>query len=354
MPPLLQFVIRRFFVIPLSLLFITMLLYGGIMLTPTDARARLYLPPGKGGARATQAVIDGYIKQYHLDEPFPIQYYFWIKNLINGDWGYSPSLNESVLPALLRRTPATLELTLYSLLLFIPLGLVSGTLAGWKPLRFGDNLFRSIAYSGMTIPPFILSIAFLSIFYIVLDWFAPGRLGVEFGYEITRDTFRNYTGFYTLDSLMNLRWDIFTDSLRHLAMPVLTLTIFNWAVIGRITRSIIMEQRKKDFITSARARGLNERRVLWKHALFSVFAPVLTSVTLSAATILTSAFVVEIIYNFHGISEVLVMSMQTTPDAPAALGFAVYSVILVLVLMFLLDVVQAIMDPRVREDILQS
>jgi len=354
MPPFLQFVIRRFLVIPVSLLVVTMVLYAGVMLTPPEARAQLYIPPGKGGARATEAVINGYIKQYHLAEPYPVQYFFWVKSLVTGEWGYSPSMNQDVLPALLKRTPATLELTLLSLLLFIPLGLISGAASGWKPLKLGDNIFRGIAFLGMTVPPFILSLIFLSVFYIMLGWFAPGRLGVEFGYDITRETYRNFTGFYTIDSLLNLRFDIFLESLQHIAMPVLTLALYNWATLGRITRSIIMEQRKKEFITSARARGLTERRVLWKHAFFSVLAPSLTSIALSAATILTGAFVVEIIYNFHGVSEVLAMSMQSIPDAPAALGFAVYSVVMVLVLMFILDVVQAIVDPRIREDILTS
>jgi len=354
MPPFLQFVIRRFFVIPISLAIITMILYAGVMLTPPEARARLYLPPGKGGDRATEAVINGYIQKYHLKEPYPIQYFFWMKSLATGEWGYSPSMNQDVLPALLKRTPATLELTLFSLLLFIPLGLISGAASGWKPLQIGDNIFRTTAFLGMTIPPFILSLVFLSFFYILLGWFAPGRLGVEFSYDVTRETYRNFTGFYTIDSLLNLRFDIFVESLQHIAMPVLTLALYNWATLGRITRSIIMEQRQKEFIISARARGLTERRVLWKHAFFSVLAPALTSIALSAATILTGTFVVEIIYNFHGISEVLATSMQGIPDAPAALGFAVYSVVMVLLLMFLLDVAQAILDPRIREDILKS
>ncbi len=354
MPPFLQFVVRRFFVIPISLVIITMILYGGVMLTPPEARARLYLPPGRGGERATENLINRYIRQYHLEEPYPVQYFFWVKSLVTGQWGYSPSMNQDVLPALLKRTPATLELTLFSLLLFIPLGLISGAASGWKPLRLGDNVFRSVAFLGMTVPPFILSLVFLSVFYILLGWFAPGRLGVEFGYEITRETYRNFTGFYTIDSLLNLRFDIFFESLRHIAMPVLTLALYNWATLGRITRSIIIEQRQKEFIVSARARGLTERRVLWKHAFFSVLAPALTSIALSAATILTGTFVVEIIYNFHGISEVLATSMQGIPDAPAALGFAVYSVVMVLLLMFVLDVMQAILDPRIREDILKS
>ncbi len=115
MPPFLQFVIRRFLVIPISLFIITLVLYGGVMLTPPVARAQLYLPPGAGGGRASENVIKNYIREYHLDAPYPVQYAYWIKSLLQGTWGYSPSMNMDVLPALLRRTPATLELTFFSL-----------------------------------------------------------------------------------------------------------------------------------------------------------------------------------------------------------------------------------------------
>ena len=126
MPPFLQFVIRRFLVIPVSLLIITMVLYGGVMLTPPIARAQLYLPPGAGGGRASQNVIKLIFVNTISTRRYPIQYAYWIKSLLRGSWGYSPSMNMDVLPALLRRTPATLELTFYSLLIFIPLGLASG------------------------------------------------------------------------------------------------------------------------------------------------------------------------------------------------------------------------------------
>jgi peptide/nickel transport system permease protein len=354
MPPFVQFVIRRFLVIPVSLLIITMVLYGGVMLTPPAARAQLYLPPGQGGGRASEHVLKNYIREYHLDAPYLVQYAYWIKDLLQGSWGYSPSMNMDVLPALLRRTPATLELTFYSLLIFIPLGLINGVLAGWKPYQFADNLFRTVAFVGMTVPPFILALLFLSFFYVKLGWFAPERIGSSFAYEISKAPYHAVTGFLTIDALLNNRFDILVDALRHLAMPVITLSLYNWAILGRITRTTIIEQRQKEFIVSARARGLTERRVLWKHAFRSILAPSLTTIGLSAATMLTGAFIVEIIYSLHGISEVLTQSMRGIPDAPAALGFAVYSVIMVLTLMFFIDVLQAIWDPRVREEVLKS
>lgn len=102
---------------------------------------------------------------------------------------------------------------------------------------------------------------------------------------------------------------------------------------------------------AAKARGIPGRSIVWRHTLRNAIAPALTSSMLSAASLLTGVFVVEIIYNFHGVSEIAVRSMQFVPDAPAALGFAIYSVIVVLIMMFILDVIQSIMDPRLREGV---
>lgn len=356
MPPFLQFVIRRFLVIPVSLVIITMVLYGGVMLTPPEARATLFYPPNRRivSEKQDQQFRELTIKTHHLRDPYLIQYGLWAQTLFTGNWGWSPSMKTNVLPALLERTPATLELTFYSLLLFIPLGLASGVAAGWKPYQLRDNLFRSAAFLGMTVPPFILSILFLSVFYVRLGWFAPDRISYAFDYEMSKEAFHAITGFLTVDALLNLRMDIFKDAVRHLAMPVLTLSLYNWAILGRVTRAVIIEQRNKEYIISARARGLAERRVIWKHAFRSVLAPSLTSIGLSAASLLTGAFIVEIIYNMHGVSEVITTSMQGIPDAAAALGFAVYSVIMVLLLMFIIDVLQAVFDPRIREEVLKS
>jgi peptide/nickel transport system permease protein len=113
-------------------------------------------------------------------------------------------------------------------------------------------------------------------------------------------------------------------------------------------------EKDKEYIVSARARGVSERRVVWRHAFFNMLSPSLTSMTLSAATIVTGVFVSEIIFDFNGVSNVIVEAMRGVPDASAALGFAVYSVLIVLLLMFVLDVLQAVFDPRVREGVLKS
>jgi peptide/nickel transport system permease protein len=354
MPPFLQFLIRRLLLMPVSLFIITFLLYGGVMLTPPEVRATLYVP-SKYRVKSEEQYrryIEIIIRNKHLKDPLPIQYAYWIKSLFEGGWGYSPSLHDEVLPSLLRRTPATAELTLFSLLLFVPIGLITGAVSGWRQESWFDTSFRGIAYLGTSIPSFILALILLAVFYVQLDWFAPGRVSYQTQYEMQEESFRKPTGLITVDALINGRYDIFEEALRHLAMPGMTLALYHWATLGRLTRSTIIETRKKEYIISARARGFVERRVLWRHAFRNALAPALTSMALSAAALLTGVFVVEIIFGIYGISQVITLAMSGITDAPAALGFAVYSVIIVLVLMFLLDVVQAILDPRVRAEVL--
>jgi len=357
MPPLLQFIIRRFLVVPVSLVVITMVLYGGVMLTPPEARAQLYFPE-RMNQNMTDEQMERYteaiIKRYHLREPYIVQYGYWVGSLFDGTWGFSQSLNEEVLPALLHRTPVTLELSLYSLLFLIPLGLISGVISGWRRYGVFDRIFRGTAFLSTSMPMFILAMVLLSAFYINLGWFAPGRISLTYGLELSKDTFNQYTGLLTIDSLLNGRFDIFKDAWKHLAMPVFTLSLYHWATLGRVTRSTMIAERGKEYITAARARGVKERRVVWSHAFYNMLTPSLTSMTLSAATIVTGVFVSEIIFDFNGVSFVIIRAVNGIPDSAAALGFAVYSVIMVLLLMFILDVLQAVFDPRVREGVLKS
>jgi peptide/nickel transport system permease protein len=352
MPPFLQFVIRRALVVPFALLIITMLLYGGVMLTPPETRATLYMSKGRG--RQSENVIPVIIREHHLAEPYFVQYGYWLGSLAQGDWGYSPSLAEDVLPAMLRRTPATAELAFYSLLLFIPLGLASGVISGWRQNGRFDNTFRIVAFAVTSLPPFILALVLISIFYVTLGWFAPERISTMLSYQLPTQGFEFYTGFYTLDALLNRRPDVALDALRHLAMPVFTLSLVHWATLGRITRAVMLAERSKDYILAARAHGVGEAKVMWKHAFRNALAPSITSLALSAASLLTGIFLVEIIFNFAGISGVIVRSMSGVPDAPAALGFSIYSVIIVLLVMFLLDVIQAALDPRIRDEALRA
>jgi peptide/nickel transport system permease protein len=356
MPPLLQFLFRRILAILFSLIIITMLLYAGVMLTPPRTRALLYYHPNS--TRLTEEQIErgiqANIKKYHLNDPFIIQYLTWAKALLQGSWGYSPTLHEDVLPALLRRTPATAELALYSILLFIPIGLVSGVIAGWNQRKLADNAFRLAAFVSTSFPPFILSIILIAVFYVGLHWFAPFRLDMGLSMSLESKGFISYTGMYTIDGLLNRRLDVTWDALRHLVMPVVTLAIYHWATLGRITRSSIISERRKEYIVAVRARGAKEGTIMWKHAFRNTLAPAFTSLALSAASLVTGVFVVEIIYSYAGISDLIIKSMQGIPEPAAALGFSIYSVLIVLLVMLVVDVFLAVFDPRVREEVIQS
>jgi peptide/nickel transport system permease protein len=352
MPPLLRYIINRFLSIPITLFVITAVLYAIVMLTPAETRATLYLPknlPSRMTEEQLQKLIDQNVKRYRLNDPYPVQYFYWVTNLVQGNWGYSPTLQDDVLAAILQRTPATAELTLYSILVFIPLGLISGVIAGSKPNRPSDHRFRLTAFIATSLPPFILALFLMAIFYVGLYWFPPERTSLAFSFIIKSEEFRQYTGLLTIDGLLNGRPDISLDALRHLVLPVFTLAIAHWATLGRVTRAIMIEELEKDYVIAAKARGIPHRSIIWRHTLRNAIGPALTSSVLSAASLLTGVFVVEIIFNFHGISEVAVRSLEDIPDAPAALGFAIYSVVVVLLLMFILDIIQSSLDPRVRE-----
>jgi peptide/nickel transport system permease protein len=357
LPAFLRFLFYRFLSIPITLLVVTLLLYGTAMLTPVEVRAELYMPPlsrqdlSEERIAALKEVI---IRRYRLDDPFPIQYALWLGNLLHGDWGYSQVLGESVLPALLRRTPVTVELTLFSLLGMIPLGLLAGILAGERPHSAFDRRLRLTAFLATSMPTFILALVLLALFYVGVRWFPPERLGLSLSFVVKSPEFLSYTGLLTIDGLLNRRPDVTLDALRHLVLPVFTLSLTHWATLARVTRISLIEEMQKDYVIAGRARGLNQRRLVWRHAFRNTIAPALTSSSLSAAALVTGVYVVEVIFNFHGLSEILVRGMQDVPDAAATLGFALYSVTLVLVLMFILDVLQAVFDPRIRAGVLAS
>ena len=132
-------------------------------------------------------------------------------------------------------------------------------------------------------------------------------------------------------------------------MPALTLAFAQWAIVGRITRTTIIEENQKEYITAGRARGIRERTLAWRYALGNAAAPVLTHTMLTAASLMTNVFVVETIFNYTGLSTVGVKSLGGLADAPSAMGFAIYCIILVLLITTTLDLLKAVIDPRLRE-----
>jgi peptide/nickel transport system permease protein len=351
----LKFIFNRLAVIPLTLFIITLVLYGVVMLMPQEARIDLYMPKSKSNVPGwEERMREKIIKTHHLDASYPVQYYYWLRGLFEGDWGYSPSLDQNVLPELVRRTPVTFELIFYALLFQIPIGLITGVWSARKKDRPLDYATRLIAFIGTSLPEFILALILLSIFYVALKWFPPERLNMINHLFIQSELFHVYTGFFTIDGLLNGRADITIDAFRHLVLPVFTLSFAHWATLARITRVQVLEEMKKEYITAAYARGLGEKTVIWQHAFRNALGPVLTSSAISAATLVTSVYIVEKIFNLKGVSDLVTKYGPMVPDAAAVLGFAVYSTLIVLGLMLLLDILQAIFLPQIKEETINN
>jgi len=346
-----KFIARRLIAIPITFIIITMVLYAIIMMAPLETRINLYMPNTRTmlSPEAEERFQAQIVERYHLDEPYINQYVYWLSGILHGNWGYSPILNNGVLPEILYRTPVTLELLFYCMLLYIPLGLISGVTAAFKREKPRDILFRVCAFIGSAIPDFILSILLLATLYVNRGWFAPERLSVLNNLYIKSAEYTSYTGFVTIDGFLNNRADISLDAFRHLAMPVFTLFIAQWATLGRVTRSTTIEELNQDYVNAARARGLSEKQLVWKHAFKNALGPSLNSSALTSAALITNVFVVERVFNLNGVSEMIGMFGPMVPDAAAVLGFGVYCVILVQLLMFILDLLQAILLPRSRE-----
>jgi len=342
---------KRLLSLLVTLLVTTAVLYGIAMLAPLGARAALFLPknlPAHMTDQQYMQLIMLAIQKNHLRASYPVQYFYWLKNLVQGNWGYSYTLQQDVFQAILQRAPVTAELTLYSILLFLPLGLLAGVMTGSRQNSAVDHSFRLAAYIATSLPPFILALILLAFFYVDLYWFAPERLGDAATLIVNSAQFHSYTGLLTVDGLLNGQPGISLDALRHLAMPVFTLTLPHWATLARVTRAAMIQEQSQDYTVAAKARGLSHRQITWRHMLPNAVAPALTSSVLSVASLLSGVFVVEIIFGFHGISEVAVSSMQSTIDPAAALGFIVYSVFVVSLLMAILDLIQSAFNPRVR------
>ena len=360
MSPLARFLLLRLLLVPLTLLIVTATLMFMLSTTPAEVRALLYLPTKlqASALNMTRAEMrfaaERWIKAYHLEDPFPVQYVYWVKDVITEGGGYSPTLKGEVFKALWMRTPVTAELTLYSLLAFIPLGILSGLSAGWSPGGPLDRPFRLAAYVATNLPPYITALLLLGLFYVLLGWFPPGRLGAAASAQALSPEFHRITGMMPIDSLLNGRLDIFADAVRHLVLPVFTLSLVHWATLGRIVRTTIITERRKEYLTAARARGVPERLLLWRHALRNVVAPALSSSALAAASLFTGVFMIEIIFDFKGVADLVVKGSTGGLDVPLAMGFCIYSVSIVLVVMLALDILRAILDPRSRESMIHD
>ncbi len=352
MRSLLKFLSRRIFFAIITLIIMSILLYGVIYISPIDLRIDLFMP-AKLSPRMTEEDVARFrnliAERNHLYDPFIVQYWHWVKNFLGNQWGYSPSLHQYVLAAIRINSPTTIELTICSLLLIIPLSLLSGVVAGNKKDKLPDFIIRIFSMIASHVPLFIMAYVLLTLFYVNLKWTTLTSLDI--GWLATTEGFRSYTGMNLLDGLLNGRPDVSLQALQRLALPVLTVTASQWAFLSRITRNETIEELQKDYITGARARGATKQRIIMNHVLRNTMSVFLSNTAMSAATIVSGIFIVERIFILPGVSEILFRHDAFVPDAVAVIGFAFYCVIMVLIIMLILDVLNAAINPLIGREV---
>ncbi len=354
---MINYIIRRLLLVPLLLLGVTMLIFGMLQfLTPTE-RSALYVRDIPRNERQLEAIV----RQYGLDKPVPVQYWIWLwgvkdsstgqwnGGVLRGDLGYSRTSSQPIVDLLKHRFPATLELALWSVIPVIAGGVTLGVVAAVRHNKFADQLARVFSIVGYSFPTFVFGLLVLMLFYANLKWFPPGRLSDWANKEVLGGVFHSYTNLMTVDSLLNGRFDIFLDAMRHLALPVITLAYLHWAMLLRVTRSSMLEVLRQDYITTARAKGLPKRTVVRKHALPNALMPV---VTLGGATIvglMSGVVITETVFEYPGIGSMAAQAALRL-DVVTVLGFTLFLGFILVLANVVIDVLYAVIDPRVRLD----
>lgn len=315
----------------------------------------LYISPQayKHPGHDVYSKLDIIARKYGLYDPFHVQYINWLKvTLTEFTLGYSELCDEYVLDVILKKFPATLELVMYSvpIIIFggIRLGVYSGRRAherkGHEDLV--DFVIRAVATWIYSIPIFFIGFLLLSIFFLNLGWVYPGRLGPDAQLFINTVAWKSHTGLYTIDALLNGQFWVFFDALKHLALPVVTLTISVLPIIARVTRSGMLVELGKPYVTMAKAKGISEREVI-NHAKKNALIPILTVSSMICASMLTGIVVTEVTFGFYGIGSLAVLAAQRY-DFPLLVGLSMFFCLIFVIINFVVDIMYTHIDPRVN------
>ncbi len=351
---MINYIIRRLLLIPVLLVGVTLLIFIMLQFLQPVERTALYVRDFPKNEKA----IEGLIKRYGFDQPFYIQYWNWLVGKVNedgqreggilfGDFGYSRSASQPVAELIKRRFPNTLDLTLWAAAPVIMVGIWLGVQAAVHHNGFIDQASRVFSIVGTSFPTFVFGLLMLMIFYANLHWFPPGRLSDDFSRFVDSAAFHHYTSLLTIDSLLNGRFDIFIDALKHMILPILTLSYINWATFLRLTRSSMLETLRMEYVTTARAKGLPENDVIYKHAQPNAMLPIITLAGFSVVGLLGGVIITETVFNYPGIGSAAARA-ATSLDVVAMLGFALFDGFILIVAALIIDVLYAFIDPRVR------
>jgi len=336
------FIARRLLLLPLVGIGVTILIFGLLQLLSPVQRASLYVTDPR-----QLLAVDQVIRTHGLDKPLYIQYVQWLWNVVRGDLGWSETAKMTVARAIRTFFPATLELTLYAFLPIVVLGIWLGTISAVHRDRIIDHFSRLFAIGGQSMPTFVWGLLLLMVFYGAWRLFPPGRLSLDASLYVLSPQFRAYTHLLTVDALLNRQFWIFLDAQRHLVLPVVTLSLVSAATLVRVTRSSMLETLRQDYVRTARAKGLEEPRVINKHARKNAMIPVVTLSTLLFVGLLNGVLITETIFGYPGIGR-WGGNAALQLDAAAVAGFALLNAGLLVIGNLTADVLYAWIDPRIR------
>lgn len=351
---MLTFIIRRLLLVPVLLFGVTVMIFAMLQfLGPVD-RAALYIRDIPRNDKQVQAVI----KQYGLDKPLYVQYWTWLVGhvdsdgkrsggILYGDFGWSRTGSQPVAELIKNRFPNTLDLTIWAVAPVILVGIWLGVQAAVHQNGIIDQAARVFSIIGTSFPTFVFGLLMLMLFYANTQWFPPGKASDWVNQVIYSADFHRYTNLLTFDALLNGRFDIFLDALRHMLMPILTLSYISWATFVRVTRSSMLETLRMEYVTTARAKGLPERDVIFKHAQPNAMIPVVTLAGFSVVSLLGGVVITETVFNYPGIGQAAADAAAQL-DVITVLGFALFNGFILIVSNLVVDVLYAVVDPRVR------
>jgi len=361
---MLKFILKRLAFLPLVMFGVTFLLFFCLQFLSAEMRASLYI---KDPRQLSQ--LEAVIEKYHLRAPLLIpvkftgrlepvpafqvawvghtQYWTWLGQVLRGDLGYSETAKMPVTEAIRAFFPATFELTLLAFIPILVIGVFFGVLSAVYRDRFVDHATRFVAITGYSLPSFVLGLVLLMVFYGRLHMFPPGRYTLATDMLVHGDAFRHFTGLLTLDCLLNGEGAAFADAVEHMVLPAATLIYISVALLLRITRSSMLEELSKDYVRTARAKGLKESVVIRKHALANALIPVVTLSSLLFIGLLGGVVITETVFDYPGIGRWGVQAAQQL-DIPGVLGSTLLAAFLFVMANLVSDLLYAVVDPRIR------
>lgn len=332
---MIRYVVRRLLGAIPVLFGLSIVLFAFVHLLPGDPCSAIL------GQHRTEAACARLRANLGLDEPLYVQYLTYLGGLLRGDFGASVINNKPFLDEFLVRFPGTIELTIGALVFAVGLGIPLGRLAARHAQSWLDGLVTAVSLFGISVPVFVLGLVLVVIFGVGLGWLpTQGRLDARVRFEST-------TNFMLIDTLLAGRPDLFVDAVRHLILPSIALGSIPLAIITRITRASVIEVSNEDYVRTARAKGLTERRVDDRHIMRNAWLPVTTVIGLQVGGLLAGAVLTETVFVWNGVGRWVVDAIDNRDLTIVQSTILVFALIF-LVVNLIVDIGYAFLNPRIR------